>query len=137
MAYNDLRDFLDTLEGKGLLKRVKTEVDPVLEVAAIQDRLVRNNGPAVLFEKVKGYRIPIVGNLFGTRERVALGLGVEEDELKKIGEFIALLQRPEPPEGLWDAVKKIPFFGKILTLGPKTVRSGPCQEVVNLSLIHI
>ncbi|MDP2690638.1 MAG: menaquinone biosynthesis decarboxylase [Deltaproteobacteria bacterium] len=130
MAYNDLRDFLDTLEKKGLLKRVRTEVDPRLEVAEVQDRLVRKGGPAVLFEKVKGSKMPIVGNLFGTRERVALGLGVEEEELKQIGEFIALLQRPEPPDGLWDAVKKIPFFGKVLTLGPKTVRSGPCQEVV-------
>ncbi|MBI5492325.1 MAG: menaquinone biosynthesis decarboxylase [Deltaproteobacteria bacterium] len=132
MAYNDLREFLDALEGKGLLKRVRAEVDPHLEVAEIQDRLVRNSGPAVIFEKVKGHRMPIVGNLFGTRERVALGLGVEEGELQKIGEFIALLQRPEPPEGLWDAVKKIPFFGKVLTLGPKTVRSGPCQEVVDI-----
>ncbi len=130
MAYNDLRDFLDTLEKKGLLKRVRTEVDPRLEVAEVQDRLVRKGGPAVLFEKVKGSKMPIVGNLFGTRERVALGLGVEEEELRQIGEFIALLQRPEPPDGLWDAVKKIPFFGKVLTLGPKTVRSGPCQEVV-------
>src|SRR5574337_2227206 len=124
MAYNDLREFLDALEGKGLLKRVRAEVDPHLEVAEIQDRLVRNSGPAIIFDKVKGHKMPIVGNLFGTRERVALGLGVEEDELQKIGEFIALLQRPEPPEGLWDAVKKIPFFGKVLTLGPKTVRSG-------------
>lgn len=130
MIYNDLRDFLELLEKKGLLKRVKAEVDPHLEVAEVQDRLVRKGGPAVLFEKVKGSRIPIVGNLFGTRERVALGLGVEEEELKAIGEYIALLQRPEPPEGLWDAVKKIPFFGRALTLGPKTVRSGPCQDVV-------
>ncbi|MFQ5736195.1 MAG: menaquinone biosynthesis decarboxylase [Thermodesulfobacteriota bacterium] len=130
MAYSDLRDFLDSLEKKGLLKRVKAEVDPHLEVAEIQDRLVRSGGPAVLFEKVRGHSMPIVGNLFGTRERVALGLGVEEEELRRIGEFIALLQRPEPPEGLWDAVKKIPFFGKVLTLGPKTARSGPCQEVV-------
>ncbi|HAO92711.1 MAG: menaquinone biosynthesis decarboxylase [Deltaproteobacteria bacterium GWC2_56_8] len=130
MAYNDLRDFLSTLEKKGLLKRIKTEVDPNLEIAEVQDRLVRIGGPAVIFEKVKGYKLPVVGNLFGTRERVALGLGVEEAELREIGEFIALLQRPEPPEGLWDAVKKIPFFGKVLTLGPKTVRSGECQEVV-------
>jgi len=130
MAYSDLRDFLSALEQKGLLKRVKAEVDTHLEVAEIQDRLVRGGGPAVIFEKVKGHAMPIVGNLFGTRERVALGLGVEEDELRQIGEFIALLQRPQPPEGLWDAVKKIPFFGKIMTLGPKTVRSGACQEVV-------
>lgn len=129
MHYNDLREFLHALEKKGLLKKIKAEVDPNLEVAEVQDRLVKRGGPAVLFERVKGHDIPIVGNLFGTRERVALGLGVEEEEIKEIGEFIALLQRPQPPEGLWDAIKKIPFFGKVLTLGPKTVRSGPCQEV--------
>ncbi|MEK6532042.1 MAG: UbiD family decarboxylase [Deltaproteobacteria bacterium] len=131
MIYGDLREFLDALEKKALLKRVTVEVDAALEVSAILDRLVKNAGPAVLFENVKGYEgFPLCGNLFGTRQRVAMGLGVEEEELKKIGEFIAMLQRPEPPQGLWDAVKKIPFFGKILTLGPKTVKTGPCQEVV-------
>ncbi|MBI5902388.1 MAG: menaquinone biosynthesis decarboxylase [Deltaproteobacteria bacterium] len=132
MHYNDLREFLHALEKKGLLKKVNAEVDPNLEVAEVQDRLVKRGGPAVIFEKVKGHDIPIVGNLFGTKERVALGLGVEEEELKEIGEFIALLQRPQPPDGLWDAIKKIPFFGKVLTLGPKTVRSGPCQEVTRI-----
>ncbi|MBI5827299.1 MAG: menaquinone biosynthesis decarboxylase [Deltaproteobacteria bacterium] len=132
MHYNDLREFLHALEKKGLLKKINAEVDPNLEVAEVQDRLVKRGGPAVLFEKVKGHGIPIVGNLFGTKERVALGLGVEEDELKEIGEFIALLQRPQPPDGLWDAIKKIPFFGKVLTLGPKTVRTGPCQEVARI-----
>ncbi len=129
--YNDLREFLSVLEKKGLLKRVSAEVDPCLEVSEIMDRLVKKNGPAILFENVKGSNIPIVANLFGTSERVAMGLGIEDSELEKLGEFIALLQRPQPPEGVWDAVKKIPFFGKILTLGPKTVRSGPCQEVVH------
>ncbi|TAN60941.1 menaquinone biosynthesis decarboxylase [bacterium] len=130
MSYCDLRDFLASLEKKGLLKRVTAEVDANLEISEILDRLVKKGGPAVVFENVKGGKMPVVANLFGTRERVALGLGVQEDELQQIGEFIALLQRPQPPEGLWDAVKKIPFFGKILTLGPKTVRSGECQEVV-------
>ncbi len=128
--YNDLREFIDALEKKGLLKRVTTEVDANLEVAEIMDRLVKKGGPAALFENVTGYRMPIVANLFGTGERVAMGLGIEESELNALGEFIALLQRPQPPEGVWDAVKKIPFFGKVLTLGPKTVRSGPCQDVV-------
>lgn len=132
MLYNDLREFLDALENRGLLKKVHAEVDPKLEVAEVQDRLVKKGGPAILFERVKGHDIPIVGNLFGTKERVALGLGVEEEELKEIGEFIALLQRPQPPEGLWDAIKKIPFFGKVLTLGPKTVRTGACQEVTHI-----
>ncbi len=131
MAYADLREFLAELERRGLLKRIKAEVDPSLEIAEIQDRLVRSGGPAVLFEKVKGHEMRLVGNLFGTAERVALGLGVTEEELSDIGQFIATLQRPHPPEGLWDAVKKIPFFGKILTLGPKTVKNGPCQDVVH------
>jgi len=132
MIYNDLREFIDTLAKKGLLKRVPVEVDRDLEIAQIQDRLVKKGGPAVLFEKVKGSSMPVLGNLFGTRERVALGLGVDEDELVEIGKFIAILQRPQPPEGLWDAVKKIPFFASALNLGPKTSRSGACQEVVRI-----
>ncbi len=130
MIYSDLREFIKTLDQKGLLKKVGASVDPDLEVACVMDTLVKRRGPAVLFENVKGHKIRVLGNLFGTRERVALGLGVGEEELQKIGEFIAMLQRPAPPEGLWDAVKKIPFFGKILNLGPKTVRKAPCQEVV-------
>jgi 4-hydroxy-3-polyprenylbenzoate decarboxylase len=130
MPYNDLREFLGALEARGLLKRVKAEVDPDLEVSAIMDRLVRANGPAVVFERVRGHSVPIVGNLFGTRERVAMGLDVSTEEFTRLGEFIALLQRPQPPEGFWDAIKKLPFFGKVLTLGPKTARSGPCQDVV-------
>ncbi len=131
MTFNDLREFLSFLENKDLLKRVRVEVDPHLEMAEIMDRLVKRGGPAVIFEKVKGHDIPVVANLFGTRERVAMGLGIEEEEFLKIGEFIAYLQRPQPPEGIWDALKKIPFFGKMLTLGPKTVKSAPCQEVVH------
>lgn len=130
MPYNDLRDFLDDLTSKGLVRRVTTEVDPELEIAEVLDRLVKKGGPAVVFENVRGHSMPVVGGLYGTRERVALGLGVTEEELYRIGEFIAYLQRPKPPEGMWDAVKKIPFFGRMLTLGPKTVRSAPCQEVV-------
>ena len=83
MAYTDLREYLAELEKKGLLKRIRTEVDPNLEVAEIQDRLVRTGGPAVIFEKVKGHSMPIVGNLFGTRERVAIGLRVTEEDLDK------------------------------------------------------
>lgn len=130
MAYNDLREFLDVLSSKNLLKRVTAEVDSHLEVAEITDRLVKSGGPAVVFEKVKGHTMPVASNVYGTRERVALGLGVTEEEFREIGEFIAYLQRPRPPEGLWDAVKKLPFFGRMLTLGPKTTRNAPCQEVV-------
>lgn len=130
MAYSDMREFLKALEGKGLLKRVGVGVSADLEVSGILDRLVQSRGPAAMFEKVRGYGMPVLGNLYGTRERVAMGLNCGEEEFKRLGEFIAYLQRPKPPEGLWDAIKKIPFFGSILTLGPKTVKDGPCQEVI-------
>ena len=130
MALSDMREFIALLKNKGLLKVVEAEVDPNLELAAILERLVLEKGPAVLFKNVKGYSMPVVGNLYGTRERVSLGLGATEDELGKIAEFIAFLQRPKPPEGIWDALKKVPFFASLLTLGPKTVWAAPCQDVV-------
>lgn len=130
MTFNDLREFLNHLESQNLLKRVKVQVDANLEIAAIMDRLVKNSGPAVIFEDVKGYKMPIVANLFGTMERVAMGLGTSVDGLGEIGRFIAQIQRPEPPEGLWGIIKKLPFIKDMLTLSPKTVRFGPCQEVV-------
>lgn len=130
MTFKDLREFIDHLESKGLLKRVKVPVDPNLEVSEIIDRLVKRGGPAVIFEDVKGYKVPIVANLFGTMERVAMGLGTSVDGLGEIGRFIAQIQRPEPPEGLWGIIKKLPFIKDMLTLSPKTVRVGPCQEVV-------
>jgi len=130
MTFNDLREFLNHLEAKNLLKRVKVQVDANLEIAGVMDRLVKKGGPAVLFENVQGYNMPVVANLFGTQERIAMGLGVAEDELVEIGKWLAYLQRPKPPEGLWEAIKSIPTFGKMLNLGPKTVRSGPCHDVV-------
>src|SRR3989304_10608440 len=130
MTFNDLREFLNHLESKNLLKRVKVQIDGNLEIAGIMDRLVKKGGPAVIFENVKNYGIPVVANLFGTQERVAIGLGITEDEFIEIGKWLAYLQRPKPPEGLWEAIKSIPTFGKMLNLGPKTVRSGPCHDVV-------
>ena len=130
MAFYDLREFIETLRQKGLLRVVRAEVSPSLEISEIMDRLVKKGGPAVMFEKVKGYDMPVVANLYGTRYRVNIGLETDEEELKKIGEFIAFLQRPKPPEGIWEALKNIPVFSSILTLGPKTLWSGPCQEVI-------
>ena len=115
---------------KGAFEGCPTEVDPSLEISEIMDRLVKKGGPAVMFEKVKGYAMPVAANLYGTRYRVNMGLGTDEEELKKVGEFIAFLQRPKPPEGIWEALKNIPVFSSILTLGPKTLWSGPCQEVI-------
>ena len=130
MVFSDMREYLAELKRRGLLKEVEATVSKDLEIAAVMERLVTGGGEAVTFKSVEGSEMPVVANLYGTRERVALGLGVEEDDLIEIGRFIAQLQRPEPPEGLWDAMKKVPFFGKMLTMGPKTVKSGPCQEVI-------
>jgi 4-hydroxy-3-polyprenylbenzoate decarboxylase len=130
VIYKDLREFISFLARKGDLVRVKVPVEPSLEVAEIIDRLVRNNGPAIVFENVKGYTIPVVANLFGSLDRVAWGLGIEKEELEDIGKFVAYLQRPDPPEGLLDVLKKAPFFKKVLSLTPKIVKKGLCQEII-------
>ncbi len=80
MRYTDLRDFIDQLERKGELKRVKTEVDTHLEMTEICDRVLRAGGPAVLFENPKGHSVPVLANLFGTPQRVAMGMGVNGDD---------------------------------------------------------
>ena len=130
MPYNDLRDFINILEKKGELVRVKTEVDPCLEITEILDRLLATSGPAVIFENVKGHNIPIVANLYGTVERVALGLESDEAGLEAIGTFLAYLQHPEPPKGLMEAIQKLPFFAKVMNLTPKIVNRARCQEVI-------
>jgi len=130
MPYNDLRDFINSLEKKGELVRIKTEVSPYLEITEILERLLLMKGPAVLFENVKGFNFPVVANLYGTIERVALGLESDEEGLEEIGTFLAYLQHPEPPKGLIEAIKKLPFFAKIMSLTPKSVNRAPCQEVI-------
>ena len=130
MPYNDLRDFINNLEKKGELVRIKTEVSPYLEITEILERLLLMKGPAVLFENVKGFNFPVVANLYGTIERVALGLESDEEGLEEIGTFLAYLQHPEPPKGLIEAIKKLPFFAKIMSLTPKSVNRAPCQEVI-------
>ena len=98
MKYKDLRDFIALLEQRGLLKRISQEIDPYLEMTEIADRTLRAGGPALLFENPKGYGIPVLANLFGTPERVALGMGQEEvSALRQVGEWMAMLKEPEPP----------------------------------------
>ncbi len=131
MQYRDLRDFLRQLEQRGQLLRVRHPVDPYLEVTEICDRTLRAGGPALLFEQPKGSEVPLLGNLFGTPERVALGMGADSiDALRDIGRLLAALKEPEPPRGMKDAWQKLPMFKKVLDMAPKTVRSAPCQEVV-------
>jgi 4-hydroxy-3-polyprenylbenzoate decarboxylase len=129
MQYKDLRDFIAQLERLGELKRVRVAVDPKLEMTEICDRVLRAGGPALLFEHPKGHSIPVLGNLFGTPRRVALGMGADEvTALREIGKLLAFLKEPEPPKGLRDAWDKLPIFRKVLDMAPKTISRPPCQE---------
>ncbi|MEQ9508861.1 MAG: UbiD family decarboxylase, partial [Alloalcanivorax xenomutans] len=131
MKYRDLRDFIQQLEQQGELKRIKAAVDPRLEMTEICDRTLKAGGPALLFENPKGFSIPVLGNLFGTERRVALGMGRDSiDELRELGELLAFLKEPEPPKGFRDAWSKLPIFRKVLSMGPKLLSSAPCQEQV-------
>jgi 4-hydroxy-3-polyprenylbenzoate decarboxylase len=129
--YADLRGFLQRLDALGELKRIGVEVDPCLEMTEICDRVLKADGPALLFERPKGYSMPVLGNLFGTARRVALGMGRESvAELRELGQLLAYLKEPEPPKGLRDAWEKLPLLKQVLSMEPRTVRSAPCQEIL-------
>jgi len=131
VQYKDLRDFIGQLEQRGELKRIGIEVDPYLEVTEICDRTLRAQGPALLFERPKGSRIRLLGNLFGTPKRVALGMGEESvDALREVGKLLAFLKEPDPPRGMKDAWQKLPVFRKVMDMAPKELRGAPCQEIV-------
>ncbi|WP_041522151.1 4-hydroxy-3-polyprenylbenzoate decarboxylase [Gilvimarinus agarilyticus] len=131
MKYSDLRDFIQQLEARGELKRISAEVDPNLEMTEICDRTLRAGGPALLFENPKGYTIPVLGNLFGTPERVALGMGEDSvAALREVGKLLAFLKEPEPPKGLKEAWQSLPIFKQVLNMAPKVLKKAPCQEVV-------
>ena len=131
MNYQDLRDFIAQLEERGELRRIAVEVDPYLEITEICDRTLRAGGPALLFEKPKGSTIPLLGNLFGTPRRVALGMGEESVEaLREVGRLLAFLKEPDPPRGMKEAWQKLPLFKKVLDMAPRSVRGAPCQEQI-------
>jgi len=131
MKYSDLRDFIKQLEKRGLLQRISEPVDPYLEMTEICDRTLRAGGPALLFENPVGYSTPVLANLFGTPERVAMGMGEESVEaLREVGKLLAFLKEPEPPKGLRDAWQKLPIFKQVLNLNPKQVSKAACQQVV-------
>ncbi len=131
MKYRDLRDFIDQLEQRGLLKRIHIPVDPKLEMTEICDRTLRAGGPALLFEQPTGFNTPVLANLFGTPERVALGMGAESTSaLREIGQLLAFLKEPEPPKGFKDAWEKLPIFKQVLNMTPKVVKSAACQTQV-------
>jgi 4-hydroxy-3-polyprenylbenzoate decarboxylase len=134
VSYSDLREFLLQLETKGQLKRIAAEVSPRLEMTEIADRVLRAGGPALLFERPAGHAIPVLANLFGTVERVALAMGVgSAAALRDMGKLLAYLKEPEPPTGLRDLWDKFPLFRQVLNMAPRSRASAPCQEIVRES----
>ncbi len=144
MEYRDLRDFIDQLEKNGDLKRISQRVDPNLEITEISDRVLRAGGPALLFEQPGNSDIPLLSNLFGTEQRVALAMGEENAAaLRDVGKLLAFLKEPSPPSGLKEALKTLPIYKKILDMTPKEVKKAKCQEIrylgdeVDLSMLPI
>ncbi len=131
MKYKDLRDFIRQLEEKGQLVRISQPIDTDLEMTEIADRTLRAGGPALLFEKPKNHDMPVLANLFGTPERVAMGMGQDSVEaLREVGKLLAYLKEPEPPKGLKDLWEKLPVFKQVLNMPAKVLKKAPCQEVV-------
>ncbi|EEY46490.1 4-hydroxy-3-polyprenylbenzoate decarboxylase [Vibrio mimicus] len=131
MNFKDLREFLDYLEQRGELKRITHPVDPHYEMTEISDRTLRAKGPALLFENPLGHEFPVLTNLFGTPERVAMGMGRQHvKELRDVGQWLAYLKEPEPPRGLKELIEKLPIFKQVLNMPVKRLRLAPCQEIV-------
>ncbi|HDI3248997.1 4-hydroxy-3-polyprenylbenzoate decarboxylase [Vibrio cholerae] len=131
MNFKDLRDFLDYLEQRGELKRITHPIDPHYEMTEISDRTLRAKGPALLFENPLGYDFPVLTNLFGTPERVAMGMGRQQvQDLRDVGQWLAYLKEPEPPRGLKELIEKLPVFKQVLNMPVKRLRRAPCQEIV-------
>jgi 4-hydroxy-3-polyprenylbenzoate decarboxylase len=135
MRYADLRDFIGQLESKGELRRITTPVSPRYEMTEIADRVLRAQGPALLFEQPEEAgrmsRFPVLANLFGTPRRVALGMGEDSVEaLREVGKLLAYLKEPDPPKGLKDAWDKLPVLRQVLNMAPREVSRAPCHQQV-------
>lgn len=131
MKYADLRDFLAQLESRGLLKHIDYPVSPYLEMTAVSDRVLQKAGPALLFTNTPNHNMPVLTNLFGTVERVALGMGEDNiSALREIGHLLAALKEPEPPKGIKEAFSKLPLLKQALNMAPKYINNAPCQSHV-------
>jgi len=151
LSYNDLREWIAALERAGELKRIKTEVDPVLEIAEITDRVSKGNfadegaratlkpgGPALLFENPKGSDIPVLINQFGSERRMRMALGV--DSLDEVADRIRQFMDVKSPHGFLDKIKMLPMLAEMGKFFPKTLATGPCKEVIrkeNFDLKHL
>jgi 4-hydroxy-3-polyprenylbenzoate decarboxylase len=131
MNFSNFRDFLDYLEQHGELKRISFPVNPYLEMTEIADRVLRSEGPALLFENPIGYDMPVLCNLFGTAKRVAMGMGRKDTSaLREIGELLAFLREPDPPKGIRQFFNVLPKYKQVLNMPVKRRSSAPCQEMV-------
>ncbi|MBI1883461.1 MAG: menaquinone biosynthesis decarboxylase [Chlamydiae bacterium] len=128
-SYDTLNDFIKAFEKRGELKRVSFEVDPILEITEITDRVTKSGGPALLFEKVKGSKIPLLINTFGTEKRMCMALGVES--FSELAERVASFLEPKIPSTFFESVQMLPMLQTLKALKPKTIRQGACQEIVN------
>lgn len=128
MPHEDLRAFIRCLEKHGELVRVKTPVNPELEITEIADRVVKARGPALLFEKVEGSACPLLINAFGSERRMCLALGV--DSLEEVAGRLEAILETEPPRSLLDKVRMLPRLANLSRIFPRTVKRGACQEVV-------
>ena len=128
MAYKDLREFIRKLEKEGELKRITAEIDPVLEITEITDRVTRAGGPALLFERPKGSRIPLLINMLGSERRVNLALEVQH--VDEVAARIKSLLDFQSPQGLLDKLKMLPKLAELGAFFPKTVKGGACKEVI-------
>ena len=128
--FNDINEFVTVLEKERMLARITEPVSPDLEIAAITDRVSKSpgGGPALLFQNPTGYDMPVAINLFGSMRRMCMALGVES--LDDLGQQIEELTTPKLPSGIFDAMKMLPMVSRLKDVLPKTVRDGPCQEVV-------
>jgi 4-hydroxy-3-polyprenylbenzoate decarboxylase len=131
MKYHDLRDFMAGLERRGELQPVTNPVSARLEMTALSDRVLRSGGPALWFKRVDGYKFSALTNLFGTPQRVAMGMGKQDvSELRSIGQLLASLKEPEPPKGLKDAGHLLGMAKALWDMKPASVRKAVCQEEV-------
>jgi 4-hydroxy-3-polyprenylbenzoate decarboxylase len=131
MPCRDLRDFMSRLELAGELRRVDAQVSTHLEMTALCDRSLRAGGPALLFTHPTGHSIPVLGNLFGSTRRVAMGMGVQDvGELRRFGQVLAELKEPQAPKGLKDLVGLRGLVKTLWSMSPKELTNPVCQDIV-------
>ncbi|MCE2706643.1 MAG: UbiD family decarboxylase [Proteobacteria bacterium] len=134
MQYRDLREFIAHLEQNGELVRVTQYVSPKLEMAALCEKVLKNSGPALLFENTAldtNNNMLVLGNLFGTVERVAQAMGKNNlQELRILGKFLADLKEPQPPKGIKDAFAKIPMLKQLYNMMPKIIKNAAVHQVI-------